>query len=195
MQYIYNLISVAAGIYSLIILFRIIFTWFGKTIPGKTIQFFGRITDPYIDWWRKALNLRIGIFDISPVLAIASLSVVQSIFSMLARFDKVTIGNLLSIIFLSIWPVVSFILIFCFAAVILRLIAHITNRDINGNFWRMVDEVTQPVLYRINSIIFSKRTPRLVNGMIVSIIALGVLWVGGGFIISIIAGLLSRLPF
>jgi len=195
MRYIFNFIAVAAGIYSLLIFIRIMFSWFGKAIPGKPLQMIGRVTDPYLDWWRNALKLRIGIFDISPIIGIAALSVIQSIFSTLARFNRVTIGNLLAIVLLSIWSVVSFILGFCLIVIILRLVAHLTNRDLYSSFWKIVDEISRPILYRTNRIFFGARIPGFINGIIVSLLALLIAQVGGGFIMPLFAGVLHRLPF
>ena len=195
MQYIFNLIAVAVGIYSLLIFIRIIFSWFGKAVTGKPIQLIGKITDPYLEWWRNTLNLRIGIFDISPVIAIAAVSVVQNIFSSLARFNRFSLGNLLSVVLLSAWSVVAFVLSFCLIVIIIRLIAHLTNRNLRTPFWNIINEISQPVLYRINRIIFNRNIPRFINGIAVSIIALAILRIGGGLIMPKLAGFLSRLPF
>ena len=195
MQYIFNFIAVVAGIYSILIFIRIIFTWFGKSVSGKPIQMIGRITDPYIDWWRNALNMRIGMLDISPIAAIAALSVIQNIFSTLARFSRISIGNILAVVLLSIWSVVSFILGFCLIVIILRLIAHITKRDMYGPFWKIVDSISQPVLYRIDRIFLGKRITSFINSVIVSLIALIIARFGGGFIIHLFAELLGGLPF
>ena len=195
MQNIFNLIAGAAGIYSLLIFIRIIFSWFGKNVTGKPIELIGKITDPYLDWWRNALNLRIGILDISPIIAITVLSVVQNIFSRLARFDRISLGNLLSIVLLSVWSVIAFVLGFCLIVIVIRLIAHLTNRNIRSPFWNVINEISQPVLYRINKIIFNSSIPRFINGLVVSIIALVILRIGGGLIMPWLAGFLSRLPF
>ena len=195
MQNIFNLIAGAAGIYSLLIFIRIIFSWFGKNVTGKPIELIGKITDPYLDWWRNSLNLRIGILDISPVIAITVLSVVQNIFSRLARFDRISLGNLLSIVLLSVWSVIAFVLGFCLIVIVIRLIAHLTNRNIRSPFWNVINEISQPVLYRINKIIFNSSIPRFINGLVVSIIALTILRIGGGLVMPWLAGFLSRLPF
>jgi len=195
MQFIFNFVAAAAGIYSILIFFRIIFTWFGKAVPGKPIQFIGSLTDPYLDWWRKNLNLQIGIFDISPIIAISVLSVVQSIFSTLARFNRITLGNILAVVLISIWSVVSFIIGFCLIVMILRLIAFISKRNMYSAFWKAVDSISQPILYRINRIIFGNRLTNFLNGIIITLLALAVIRIGGGFIIPLFAGMLNKLPF
>jgi YggT family protein len=195
MSLIFSLLAAAAGIYSLLILVRIVISWFGGTVTGKPIDLLTRVTDPYLDWWRRALNLRLGFLDLSPLAAVASLSVVQSIFHSISIFNRISLGNIIAILLLSIWSVVSFILGFCMIIIVLRLIAFITNRDIYASFWRVIDSISQPLLYRTNRILFRKRIPNFLKGMITSILALGAIMLGGGFLLPRLAGLLSRLPF
>jgi len=195
MSLIFSLLAAAAGIYSLLILVRIVISWFGGTVTGKPIDLLTRVTDPYLDWWRRALNLRLGFLDLSPLAAVASLSVVQSIFHSISIFNRISLGNIIAILLLSIWSVASFILGFCMIIIVLRLIAFITNRDIYASFWRVIDSISQPLLYRTNRILFRKRIPNFLKGMITSILALGAIMLGGGFLLPRLAGLLSRLPF
>jgi len=195
MGLIFSLLAAAAGIYSLLILIRIIISWFGGAITGKPVDLLVRVTDPYLDWWRRALNLRLGFLDLSPVAAIVSLSLIQNIFHSISVFNKILFGNIIAIILLSIWSVASFLLGFCMVIIILRLIAFITNRDIYSSFWRVIDSISQPLLYRTNRILFGKRIPNFLKGMITSLLVLGAIMAGGGFILPRLAGLLSRLPF
>jgi len=195
MSMFFRILATAAGIYSLLILVRIIISWFGNAVTGKPVDLLIRATDPYLDWWRRTLNLRLGFLDLSPVAAVMSLSVIQSIFHSLSVYNRISIGNIIAIILLSIWSVASFIFGFFMIIIVLRLIAFLTNRDIYNSFWRVIDAISQPLLYRMNRIFFGRRIPNFLKGMIVSLLALGVIMVGGGFLLPSLAGLLSRLPF
>jgi YggT family protein len=195
MQLIFRFLAAAAGLYSLLIFIRIIISWFGDNFSGRPVDLLFRITDPYLDWWRRALNLRFGFIDLSPLAAVAFLSMFQSILGALSRFDRVTFGNILSIVLLSAWSIASFVLWFCALVIILRFIAYMTNRNIYSPFWRAVDTISQPILYRINRIFFGRRIPGYLKGIFVSIIALVVLWIAGRFIVMFLARLFSGLPF
>ena len=195
MYFIFSLLAAATGVYSILILIRIVISWFGGTVTGKPVDLLTRITDPYLDWWRRVLNLRLGFLDLSPIVAVAVLSLFQRILYSLAGFDRVTVGNILSTVLLSIWSVVSFLLCFCIFVIILRIIAFLTNRNIYSPFWRAIDTISQPVLYRINRIFFGMRIPGFLKGAFVSLIALFALFIVGGFIIPPLARLLSKLPF
>ncbi|MDR3020729.1 MAG: YggT family protein, partial [Treponema sp.] len=154
-----------------------------------------RITDPYLDWWRRKLNLRVGQLDFSVVAAIAALSMARSIFYSFAQYEKVTLGIILAIVLLSIWSVISFILGFFIVVLVLRLIAYLTNRNIYGTFWQIIDSISQPVLYRLNRIIFGNKIGSFLKGIVLSILMLAAIRIGVGFIIPHITGFLSGLPF
>jgi len=195
MQMIFSFLAFTAGLYSILILIRILISWFGSFNDSKPLNLISRITDPYLDWWRRSVNIRIGVMDFSAVAAIVSLSLLQSIFYSLAYSQRLTIGYLLAIVLSAVWSIASFIIGFLFLVILLRLIAYLTNRNIYSPFWRVVDAVSQPVLYRLNRIFFGNRIAGYVKGIAISLIALAAIRICGGFIIPQLAGLLSRLPF
>jgi len=194
MRFLFSLLATATGIYSLLIFIRIIFSWFGGAVYGKPVELLARVTDPYLNWWRRSLKLQIGFMDLSPIAGIAALSVAQTVFSVLARYGRITLGIILSVALRAIWSAVSFILGFCLVIVILRFIGYITNSNIYSPFWRVIDSISQPLLYRINRIIFGNRLVNYNTGMIVAAVALGAVMIIGGIAVWLLAGLLSRLP-
>ncbi|MDR0444109.1 MAG: YggT family protein [Treponema sp.] len=194
MKIIFNFIATAAGIYSFLLIIRIILTWFGGTVTGRPVDILCRITDPYLNWWRAALNLRIGALDLSPVAAFAGLSLVQNLCINLAYYGRLTIGVILSVAVRGVWSVASFFLGLCIIILILRIIAYLTNRDVYGSFWKVIDSVSQPLLYKTNRIIFGSRITGYLKGIIVSTLALGVIYIGGGYVIRFVAKFLAGLP-
>ena len=194
MQMIFGLLAAAVGIYSVLILIRIIISWFGSFASSKPVDLLCSITDPYLNWWQNKFSIRIGFLDFSAVLAIVSLSLIQNILYSLASYNRITIGYLLAILLMSLWSVFSFILGFCIIIIILRLIAYLTNRNIYSPFWQAIDAVSQPLLYRMNRIFYGKRIGSYLNGIIFSLALLTVVWIGGGYVFPKIARLLSSLP-
>jgi len=194
MRLIFGFLTAAAGIYSILIFIRIIISWFGGSLYGKPVDILCAITDPYLDWWKRKLNLRIGFLDFSVVAAIAFISVVQSVFFSLSRYERVSLGNILAVVLLSFWNVVSFILGFCFVVIVLRLIAYLTSRNIYSPFWQAVDSVSQPVLYRLNRIIFGNKIAGYLKGILLSLLLLAVIIAGGKIVMPLLASLLARLP-
>ena len=135
-----------------------------------------------------------GFLDLSPIAAMAVLSVAQSIFSTIGHYGRISLGIILAIALSALWSAASFILGFCLIILVLRFIAYMTNRNVYGGFWRVIDTISQPMLYRINRIIFGKRLVNYLTGIITAAAALAVIWVGGRFAVRLLVGLLLRLP-
>ena len=194
MRLIFSLLASAAGIYSLLIIVRVILTWFSGMSHGKPAELLSRVTDPYLDWWRSALNLRFGNLDLSPIAAITVLSMFQMICSTLAHHGRVSIGLILSVALSAIWSAASFILGFCLVIIILRFIAYITNRNIYSPFWRAIDSVSRPLLYKINRTIFGDRLVNYLTGIFAAAAALLIIIIAGGFLVRLLAALLLKMP-
>jgi YggT family protein len=193
----HTLMTVLAGassLYMILIFIRIMLTWFSGASFGRPAELLYNITDPYLNWFRRFPFLRAGALDLSPIAALAVLSVVSNIFMTLARRGSITLGFILGLLLSVVWSAVSFALGFFLIILVLRLIAYLTNRNVYGSFWRIIDTISQPILFRINRIIFGRRLVRYHTGLIVSIAALLVLRVGLGFLIQKGSDFLTRLP-
>jgi len=194
MQIIFGILTALLGLYSLLIIIRIILTWFSGGDFGRPMEILASITDPYLDWWRRRLNLRAGYLDLSPIVAMAALSVAQTICSAIAQTGRFTLGLLLAVCLSALWSAVSFILGFCLVVLILRLIAYLINADMFGIFWRVIDSISRPILYRVSRIIFRNRIVRFSTSIIITILVLTALWIGGKIVIQFVSFLLFRLP-
>ncbi|MDR1251414.1 MAG: YggT family protein [Treponema sp.] len=194
MRVIMNLLANLAALYSLLILIRVMLTWFSGAQYGKPVELLSTVTDPYLDWWRRTLRLRAGFLDLSPIAAMAALSLAQSIFSTIARYGRISLGIILFIVLSAVWSAVSFLLGFCLIVLILRFIAFMTNRNIYGTFWRIIDTISQPLLYRISRILFGKRLVSYLAKIIAAIVVLAAIWIGGGFALRLLTRLLLKLP-
>jgi YggT family protein len=192
MQLLMNILSTAVSIYMFAIIIRIILTWFRGNVSAPDILC--RITDPYLNWFRRFTFLRIGYLDLSPIAALGVLTVASQIFSLLARYGTITLGIILAILLQAVWSIVSFFIIFLIIVLVLRLIALLTNRNIYGTFWRVIDTISQPVLYRINRLLFKGRIVNFMTGILVSIGLLAVCYAVLRFLVSMLFGILARLP-
>jgi YggT family protein len=191
-----NILGGITSIYMLLIFIRIILTWFTGTAYGRTYEVLSRITDPYLDWFRRFPLLRAGFFDLSPIAALAILSLLNNIFITLGRYGRISAGIILGMILSSLWSAFSFILGFFILILALRLIAYIANRDMYHNtFWRIIDTISQPIQHRLNRIIFRDRPVNYLSSLISSIVVLLVFMILCGRLISLAAVLLKRLPF
>jgi len=194
MRYIFGFISAAAGVYSLLIFIRIIISWFSMSEGSKPVEILGRITDPYLDWWREKMPIKVGTLDFSAAAAIVSLSLVQTIFNMMYAANRISLGSILSVILVSLWSIVSFIIGFFIVVIILRAFAYLTNQNVYSPFWNIVDSVAKPVLYQINRLVFGNKIVNYLTGMIISCLMLAVLLITGRVIVFYIANIFNKLP-
>ena len=190
----FRFLSFIVNIYMLIIFVRIILTWFTWMQEGGFQQFLAAITDPYLNWFRRFTFLRIGFLDLSPVAALGVLSLLNRVLTTLAFYGKITAGIILALILQAVWSAVSFFLGFIIIILALRLIAFLFRLNTSGAFWRIIDTISRPVLYRIQRIIFSNRVVNYMTGIIVSMAVLAVLWIGARLVFRLLINFLFRLP-
>jgi len=196
MRLIMNILAGLCGLYSLVILIRLLLTWFSSANheTAKPIELLSRITDSYLNWWRRIPWTRLGYLDLSPIAAMAAISIMQTIFSTLARYGTISIGITIAIILSALWSAISFLLGFCLIILVLRFIAYTTRRNTMSGFWNIVDTISRTILYRINRIIFGGRLVNYMTSLVVSAVLLLLIWVGGRFIIQLIISLVVKSP-
>jgi len=93
MRLVISILSAAVSFYTLLIFIRIILSWFSNAVDSKPVELLSRVTDPYLDWWRRLLNLRLGFLDLSPLVGIAALAVLRGILYTLSRYERISIGT------------------------------------------------------------------------------------------------------
>lgn len=187
-------LSFFVSVYMLLIFIRIVLTWFTGIRHGGFQDILARITDPYLNWFRRFTVLRVGFLDLSPIVALGVLSLVNRIFSTLARYGTITIGIVLAMILQALWAAVSFFLGFLIIVLILRLVAHLAKVNSYSPFWRVVETISQPVLFRINRIFFKNRIVNFGTSVILSIAGLGICYLVLGLLVSFVSRALARLP-
>jgi YggT family protein len=195
MRFILNLLGGLAGLYLLLIFIRVMLSWFSTPSLGRPVELLARITDPYLDWWRRFPILRTGFLDLSPVAAMVTLSMVQTACDIAASYGRISLGILLAIVLQAAWSILSFVLGFFIIVLLLRLIAYLSNRNIYSTFWRIVDSISQPVLYRITRIFYRRRLINYLAGLFLSLGVLAALEIGGYALVAWLLEILLRLPF
>ena len=194
MRFIFGILALITGVYSLLIFIRIILSWFGDMVSGKPVEFINMITDPYLNWWREKLHLTFAGFDFSVIPAVVVLSFAQNIFKILSVSEKITLGFMLAQILLTIWNIFSFIVVFFIIVIVIRAIGYLNNSDVYSPFWSFIDSITQPILYRMNRIFTGDRVGSLLREIILSLIFLIILLVGGNLLIMFLSKILYNLP-
>ena len=194
MSQLMGVLSFLLSIYMIIVFIRIMLTWFTGLSTGGLQDMLARITDPYLNWFRRFTGLRVGFLDLSPIVALGVLSLVNGIFNTLARYGRITIGIILAMILQLLWSALSFFLGFLIIVLVLRLIAYLSRQGTYNPFWRIVDTISKPVLFRINRIFARGRIPNYALSVILSIVSLGIIYILLAMLVSFVSGLLAKLP-
>jgi len=190
-----SFLSLLLNIYMLIIFIRIILTWFPGFGNSGIINVLSGITDPYLNWFRRFSFLRLGFLDLSPIVALGVLSLVNRILAMLASYGRISIGIVLALALQAVWGAVSFIIGFLILILVLRLIAFLLRQNGSNPFWNVIEIISQPVLYRINRMFFRDRIIKLLTALLVSIMGLAIIYMALRFLFALISVTLVRLPF
>ena len=189
-----RMISFIVNVYMMVIVIRIIFTWFPGNQNTRVYEVLCRISDPYLNWFRQFSFLRAGFLDLSPIAALAVLSLFSRILITFNLYGTISIGIILAIVLQAIWGVFSFIIVFLIIILLIRLVAYFLGYGTDGPLMRIVYAISQPVLFRISRIIFKDRIVNYVTGLIISIIGLGLIYLILRALVSLLAGMLTSLP-
>lgn len=174
---------------------RILLTWVPGVDTGRAGELLSRAVDPYLLWFSRFSFLRAGKFDFSPIAALAILAVLNNILMTLAFAGSITVGIVLGLILGAVWSAFAFFLSFFAVCAILRVIAYAAKWNSLNPLWRTVDEMLNPVLYRITRLVYRDRIVNYLQGLVTGFAALILLRVGGDAIVGLATKLLTRLPF
>lgn len=78
MDFLLNFISILFNILDIVILIRILFSWFRPDPENWLVQFIISVSEPILAPFRLPI-FRIGMLDLSPIVAILALSLLEEI--------------------------------------------------------------------------------------------------------------------
>jgi YggT family protein len=156
-----NIAATLLSFYSICIWLRILLTWI--KIPGQLqenplARFLGKIVDPYLAWFQGITSLRRSRLDLTPLVALALLSIVQSILRLFGAYGKITIGLVLGLFLQTLWGfILSPILWFIIILLIVRLVFCYKKGPNTIQYIRMLDSMIGGVLNWVQSIFYKNR--------------------------------------
>ncbi len=111
-------------IYFLLILLRVFLSWIPNVSPGsnKIKTLISRFTDPYMNRFMGIPWLRFGVFDFSPVLGLALLSLLLYVTQRLSSGELPSVGELIILSIQLIWGLVAFLATLIGILMLIRLI-------------------------------------------------------------------------
>lgn len=194
----FYLMSVLAGItsvYMILLFIRILLTWFPRADFGRPYTFLCSICDPYLAWFRRFRLFKNSPIDFSPIIALAFLSLLHNLFITWGQTGRFSISIILVMLLHALWSVASWVLVFFIVILILRMIAFLGNSNIYSPFWRFVDYIAQPVMYRISRVFFPNRIVSYLFRIIFCIAVLAVSMALFYLVRSYGTMLLAQLPY
>jgi len=161
--------------YMILVFIRLLLTWFSGMNFGKLYVFLCAVCDPYLNWFRRFRIFKSSPIDFSAIIALAVLSFVHNIFLAWGTMGRISLAFVLIMVLRAIWSIFSWVIGFLIVVLILRMIAFLGNFNIYSPFWRFVDYIAQPVMYRISRIFFPTRITSYLFRIIFSIAVLVIL--------------------
>lgn len=168
MSALFNAISAVLTLYMFVIVFRILMSWFPGRDFGKPGLILHRATDPYLNFFRRARFMRIGYVDLSPILAITVLSVATYVFSTLAVAGTVSLGMVLALIIAQLGGTAVFLMWLITAIMLVRAVAILMGARGDTRIWMTLDQLLQPITYRIITRLFRDRFFTYRNALLVT---------------------------
>ncbi len=190
-----RIVGAVVSLYMLLCIVRIFFSWMPSLMNTKWGSLIARFTDPYLDLFKAISLFRTQTIDFSPIVALAVLSVINNLFMTLSYAVRITLGFILSLILDAGWSAVSFLLGFFLVIAIIRIIGFVARFATLHPLWQILDGILNPLLFRINRLIYRGRAVEYLQGLITGFVAVLIVRTLGGLLVHLLTSLLMSLPF
>ena len=182
------------NVYSILIWVRIILSWiFPNPSRQNWIYWIGRIVDPFLKAFQNKTSV-IGRLDFSPILAVGTLYVVESILQYYGYYGTITLSMFLYVFLAAFWNYgLSIYFWILFFALVFKTIASFSR---SPQMWGMADGIgsaARPVTDFVRS--FAKN--RILSERTVNIISLAlvlVVWFMVKYLVGWLGTLVLRIP-
>ena len=189
-----KLFGALTSLYMILCTVRVFMSWAPGFELGKAGRLLASIVDPFLALFSRIRFLRTDRFDFSPIAALAFLSVATNMFSTIALTGRISIGFVLSLILNALWSAFAFVFSFMSACSLLRIIVFIAKWNSLHPIWVVLDSILNPVLYRINKIIYRNRAIDYLQGLITGFLVLILFRSLGGAVVRLLSSFLIALP-
>ena len=206
LQKICGIASGVLGLYSVLILIRIVISWilliYGRSGRREGMKglisvntALGKICDPYLKLFRGVSSLRRSRVDLTPVLALLVLNFVRSLLSAFAELGTMSGGIVLAVLIDVTWESLgSFILFVLIVLLIIRFVLGRSNSpDASGWINNTLDPILEPAVTRVYKLFYRKKRVDDQKIVLASIIFYLVLLIALGLGVNFLVGLLMTL--
>ncbi len=195
LQYAIKILSAAITVYMILCFLRIMTSWLPSLDLGRPGALIVRLTDPYLRIFSRFRWLHVGQFDFSPILALAVLTILSTVVSGLDGAGAISLGLILGLLVGALWSAFGFIFSFLALCVLLRFIVALARWNSLHPLWMAIDSLLNPVLYRINRVLYRGRIVNYIQSLVTGFVILVLAKLAGDTLVGLLVRLLRGLPF
>ena len=190
-----QIIGFVLGVYSFIIFVRIILTWFQPDDFGQVSYWLGRVTDPYINWFRQFAFLRLSGVDLSVIAALVTLWVLRGIAYNIAARGTITLGIIMAIILSAVASAFFFFVTILLIMAVIRFLGGVFGANTATRFWVVIDQILEPVVQQVVTPMLRGRPMSYQTSLLVFAGICAVVRLFGQFLVAVVTVWLRGLPF
>lgn len=169
MIYLAKIVRLIFSLYILLIFVRILFAWLRPNMFNPVVRFVCNMTDPYLKLFTGMRFLRIGYLDVTPILGLYLLYLLQELSYEVLLRGYISVEILASTIIILLFRFVYFILFIFIIAVGLRFILGIAGPRVNNAFISIVYSISEPIVKPLRNWLKFKETGRLDVHVLISL--------------------------
>ncbi|MDD3902458.1 MAG: YggT family protein [Sphaerochaeta sp.] len=194
-----NILATILSLYSLLIWLRIVLTWIkvpGQNAENPLARYLGKVVDPYLSWFRGISSLRRSRIDLTPLVALAVLSVVQSILRLFGAYGKLTVGMVFALVLQTLWSyLISPILWFLIILLVIRLVFCYKRSPNTIGYIKMLDTMIGGVMNWVQGIFYKNRAINDRQLVTTSVIFFVVLYFASSSLLRFLVAAFTKLTF
>lgn len=188
-----NFLAGLLSLYSLLIWIRIILSWLKTGAENPVAYYLGKIVDPYLAWFRGIRSLVRPRFDLTPLVALAVLSVIQSLLRLFGSYGTITVMMVIALLLQTLYSfIVHPILLFFFILLVVRLFFCYKRSIHSITYIAMFDSLVGGFLDWTHRTFYPRQTVNDRKLVISSLIILIISWIGSSLILRLLLSLLSK---
>ena len=196
MQMFAKILSAVLSAYMILLMIRVMLTWFRAAQGGQIYRYLSALTDPYLNWFRRFSGLKFGMIDFSPIVAFVILGFVINILNSIATYGTISVGIVIALLVNGVWSIISFMIILMIILTVIRLLgATVARSGFIAQMSAGIESIIEPVTSWVRRNIFRNRFTPYTTQLGVTIALLIVLNIAGRFLFNYLTRLAVGLPF
>ncbi len=188
-----NLLASLLSLYSLLIWIRIILSWLKTGFENPLSYYLGKIVDPYLSWFRGVTVLVRSRFDLTPLLALAVLSVVQSLLRLFGTHGTITVVMVIALLLQTLYSFIVHPILFFFFILLLVRLYFCYKRSIHSiTYIAMLDSLIGGFLDWTHKTLYAHKTVNDRKLVITSLVILIAGWFTTSLLLRLLLSLLTK---